>query len=69
MARLSIEANVAASIEEQSAAREERYSEMDDGMKAQEGDPGPSNGAKDILLLWMTAQRFRDVFELKEKGA
>lgn len=69
MARSFIEANVAASIEEQSTAREERYSEIDDRMKAQEGDPGPSNGAKDILLLWMTAQRFRDVFQLKGKGA
>lgn len=50
MARLSTHEKIVARPEEQSVAREERYPEIEDRMKAWEGDSGPNTGAKDILL-------------------
>ncbi len=51
VARLSIKADMAASIEEQSEAREAKHAEIEDRMYAWEDDPGPTTGAKDIVTL------------------
>ena len=67
MARLSTQAKIVAKPEEQSATMEERYAEIEDRMKAWEGDSGPNTGAKDILLSWLLARRCRERFWLKWK--